>query len=71
MTTIPTRDEADYAEQLIPANPDRAADVGLDTTALTPPTEHLGGAFDTADLADRYEQSLIIPIPDDDYPLAY
>ncbi|MFD6162870.1 hypothetical protein ACFWF7_41475 [Nocardia sp. NPDC060256] len=69
MTTIPTRDDADYAEQLTTAY-DLDHDAGLDTTALTPPPENIRTAIDPADTIDRIEQSLITPAPDDDYPFA-
>lgn len=70
MTTIPTRDDADYAEQLTPAN-DTDLEMAWDTTASPPLAERIRVAFDTADTTDRLEQSLITPTPDDDYPFAY
>lgn len=69
MATIPTRDDADFAEQLTLAH-DTERDIGLDTTALTPLAERIRAAFDAADATDRLEQSLITPLPDDDYPFA-
>ncbi|GAA5089055.1 hypothetical protein [Nocardia iowensis] len=69
MTTIPAGNPADYAEQRIPVHDPEAA--GLDATALTPLAERIRRAFDSADIADRIEQSVITPLPDDDYPFAY
>ncbi|MFC9433757.1 hypothetical protein [Nocardia sp. NPDC057030] len=70
MTTIPFRDDADYAEQS--SFVDSADyDIGMDTAALAPAAENLRAAVDPADTVDRIEQSLIIPMPDDDYPFAY
>ncbi|MEV0711555.1 hypothetical protein [Nocardia aurea] len=70
MTTIPTRTDADRADQLAPADPaDRGLD--LDTAASSPLAERVRDAFDAADITDRIDQSWITPTPDDDYPLAY
>ncbi|MFC9966960.1 hypothetical protein [Nocardia ignorata] len=67
---IPTRDDADFAEQLAVADAaDREA--GLDLDALTPPSEFARAAWDSANPADVFDQSWITPMPDDDYPLAY
>ncbi|QIS02699.1 hypothetical protein F5X71_10530 [Nocardia brasiliensis] len=71
MTVIPTHDDADHAEQLVSAYPDPAEELDLDAAALAPLAESARAALDSADIADRYEQSVLTPIPDDDYPLAY
>ncbi|MBF6210023.1 hypothetical protein IU433_03285 [Nocardia puris] len=70
MTTIPTRDDADHADQQTVVHAaDR--DIGWDDGALPPLTERVRAGFDAADLTDRLDQALITPLPDDDYPLAY
>lgn len=64
MTTIPTGEPADHAEQLTPAYLD---DSGWDNTMLSPAPEPLRPGFDTADVADHLDQAWITPLPDDDY----
>ncbi|MET8775385.1 hypothetical protein AB0H49_07315 [Nocardia sp. NPDC050713] len=71
MTTIPARDDADYADQRTLVH-DADRHIGLDTRALHPLAERVRAAFDAADTTDRIEQSVRIPLPDEDeYPLAY
>lgn len=70
MPPIPWSNDADYAEQhAFACRTDQ--DAGLDTTALTPLAERIRDAFDSAEAADRIEQSYLAPLPDEDYPLAY
>jgi hypothetical protein len=70
MSAFPMSNDADYAEQDVLAyHADH--DFGLDTTTLTPLAERIRTAFDTAGIADRIDQSLLTPLPDEDYPLAY
>ncbi|MCP2288436.1 hypothetical protein [Nocardia amikacinitolerans] len=71
MTTIPARDDADYAEQRALVH-DADRHTGLDTRALHPLAERVRAAFDAADTTDRIDQAFITPLPDDDdYRLAY
>ncbi|WP_433634645.1 hypothetical protein [Nocardia sp. CA-120079] len=70
MTTIPTRDDADYAEQLTLAH-ETDRETCWDTWTVNPPVERIRTAFDGVDTTDRHEQSLMTPLPDDDYPFAY
>ncbi|MGK8523846.1 hypothetical protein ACRS6B_20915 [Nocardia asteroides] len=70
MSPFPVRDDAGHTEQDVLAyHADH--DFGLDTTALTPLAERVRAAFDSAGIADRIDQSLLTPLPDEDYPLAY
>ncbi|AXK84573.1 hypothetical protein IU443_01565 [Nocardia farcinica] len=71
MSTIPTADYADRADQFTPIlADDQGAD--MDLVASNPLAERIRRAFDDADLADRIDQSISTPLPDeDDYPLAY
>ncbi|MGY1895522.1 hypothetical protein [Nocardia gipuzkoensis] len=68
-STIPAGSIADHLEQRSPA--DRREHTGIDATALTPLAERIREAFDHADRADRFEQAILTPLPDDEYPLAY
>ncbi|QBS41288.1 hypothetical protein [Nocardia sp. CS682] len=70
MTTIPAGSAADLAEQQA-AVYDFDVPTGLDETAIPPLAERIRDAFEAADITDRIEQSLITPLPDDDYPFAY
>ncbi|MFC4374514.1 hypothetical protein ACFO5K_10405 [Nocardia halotolerans] len=69
MSTIPTRDVADFAEQLAFVD-DTDHEAGADLDALVAQSDPVRTGFG-ADPADRFEQCLTVPIPDDDYPLAY
>lgn len=66
---IPAGSTADHLEQRSPA--DRREHTGIGATALTPLAERIREAFDHADRADRFEQAILTPLPDDEYPLAY
>ncbi|MGY2005890.1 hypothetical protein ACW9HJ_04050 [Nocardia gipuzkoensis] len=64
-STIPAGSTADHLEQRSPA--DRREHTGIDATALTPLAERIREAFDHADRADRFEQAILTPLPDDEY----
>ncbi|MBF6335896.1 hypothetical protein IU450_08355 [Nocardia abscessus] len=68
-STIPAGSTADHREQRSPV--DRREDTGIDVTALTPLAERIRDAFDHADRVDRFDQAVLTPLPDDEYPLAY
>ncbi|MFI9401311.1 hypothetical protein [Nocardia sp. NPDC052316] len=70
MTTIPAGNAADLAEQQVAVH-DYDVPTGLDETAIPPLAERIRDAFEAADITDRIEQSLITPLPDDDYPFVY
>lgn len=66
-TFVPAGSDFDRAEQNILVG-DSDLDIGLDTTALAPPTETMRAAIDTAQLADRIDQAWMTPLDcDDDY----
>ena len=56
--------EADVAEQQIPADP-TLDDTGLDRTHITNRSDA------EANLADLIDQAIIVPLSDDDHPMAY
>ncbi|MEC3916407.1 hypothetical protein [Nocardia sp. CDC160] len=65
ITSFPNGSDLDRADQdILVYDADR--DIGLDTTALDPPTERLRPVLDTADLADRIDQAWITPHREDD-----
>lgn len=65
MTPVPACSHLDLAEQRILAyGSDR--DIGPNTTALRPLTEHVRAAFEAAALADRIDQVRLTPHDDDD-----
>ncbi|MFC3965361.1 hypothetical protein [Nocardia jiangsuensis] len=70
MLSTPAGSDLDRADQHFLAHPDDH-DTGLDPAALSPPTDRLRAAFDSADLADRIDQAWILPAQDDLDLLAY
>ncbi|MVU77587.1 hypothetical protein GPX89_10085 [Nocardia sp. ET3-3] len=65
ITSFPGGSDLDRAEQEILVY-DADHDIGLDATALDPPTERFRPALDSADLADRIDQAWITPDTEDD-----
>ncbi|MFI6999219.1 hypothetical protein [Nocardia sp. NPDC050175] len=66
----PTHNDADYLEQLTVVH-DADHETGWDTEISAPPAERFRAALDAVDTTDRFEQSLITAIPDDDYSFAH